>query len=219
LNNTHLSLLAASTTQTYERIWDSSFTDIGFNNRLFLVPGSGIRRFAIPQMISTDQKEKLKTRLLELISIVGDNLELTISSNAYSLYDEWYNNLESSIHSKRIDTYALRLMVLLSINNYQTEIDKNIVKDVIDLCNWQLKIRQQFDPIDADSNIAKLEEKIRRVLKNGPKSERELKQYTNARRSGLWIYDTAKKNLEKAKEIKWSPYIKKYELQKMESIL
>ena len=44
LTDAYLSLLAASTVQTYERTWDGSFTDIGFNNRLFLVPGTSQKK-------------------------------------------------------------------------------------------------------------------------------------------------------------------------------
>jgi len=54
LKDVHLSVLAASTVDTYERTWDPSFTDIGFNNRLFLVPGSGERKFPIPEKIPDD---------------------------------------------------------------------------------------------------------------------------------------------------------------------
>ena len=39
LTGAHLSILAASTIETYERTWDSAFTDIGMGNRLFIVPG------------------------------------------------------------------------------------------------------------------------------------------------------------------------------------
>jgi hypothetical protein len=42
---------------------------------------------------------------------------------------------------------------------------------LIKLCDWQLAVRKLHDLIDADNKIAKMEEKIRRVLSNGPKKE------------------------------------------------
>ena len=45
LDNVYLSILSTSTKETYEKVWNSSFTNIGFNNRLFLVPAKGIRKF------------------------------------------------------------------------------------------------------------------------------------------------------------------------------
>ena len=56
------------------------------------------------------------------------------------------------------------------------------------------------------------EEKIRRYLSKGPKTDRELKQATHANRTGLWIYDTAKKNLMKCNEIRWVRKGQWYEL-------
>lgn len=75
------------------------------------------------------------------------------------------------------------------------------MRNAIDLCNWQLKVRKIHDPIDADNKIAKMEEKMRRQLSSGSKKERVLKQHVNANRSGIWVFDTAKKNLVRAKEI------------------
>ena len=56
-----------------------------------------------------------------------------------------------------------------------------------------------------------MEEKIRRQLAAGPKTDRVLRQKTNADRAGLWFYETAKNNLKRAGEIvsdgkteKWS---------------
>jgi hypothetical protein len=49
--------------------------------------------------------------------------------------------------------------------------------------------------------MAKMEEKVRRSLKSGSMTERQLQQRTNAHRSGLWIFNTAIKNLERNGEI------------------
>jgi hypothetical protein len=76
-----------------------------------------------------------------------------------------------------------------------------VTNRAIELCNWQLEVRKLFDPIDADSGIAAMEQKIMRLIKKQPTSDRDLKLGTNAYRAGLWFYDTALKNLRKAKEI------------------
>ena len=60
LENVYLSLLAASTVNTYENVWISTFTDIGFNNRLFLVTGRGERRFSIPPKIPLQEINHLR---------------------------------------------------------------------------------------------------------------------------------------------------------------
>ena len=42
--------------------------------------------------------------------------ELEITPEALALYESWYMNLEQSIHTKRLDTYAMRFMILLAVN-------------------------------------------------------------------------------------------------------
>jgi uncharacterized protein with PhoU and TrkA domain len=110
---------------------------------------------------------------------------------------------KNSVLSKRIDTYALRLMPLFAVNEGKREISEDIVRKVIDLCEWQLKARQLHDPVDADNTIAKMEEKIRRLVStHGQISTRTLRQKSNANRTGLWIFNTAMENLKRAGDIR-----------------
>jgi len=203
IENAHLSILAASTVQTWERVWTPAFTDIGFNNRLFLIPGSGQRKFSLPAKIPQEKKQSLKNDLVKILRLVGEGLELNLTEEAKKLYQKWYINLEQSIHTKRLDTYTMRLMPLLAINEFMREIDKEIVEKVISLAMWQLEIRRRYDPVDAETNAAKLEERIRRALKSGPKTDRDLKRITHAHRIGLWFYGMAINNLHKFNEIAW----------------
>jgi hypothetical protein len=205
-------MLAASTIQTYERTWDASFTDIGFNNRLFLVPGTAKRKHAIPPKIPDSEKFNLKTKLEEILRHAGGFMELAVTPSGAAVYEDWYMNMERSIHAKRLDTYALRLMSLLAINDLKNEVDEETVRKVIALCNWQLNVRKIHDPIDADNKIARMEEKIRRQLSAGAKKERVLKQRVNANRAGIWVFDTAKKNLIRAEEIALDRKSKKWRL-------
>lgn len=212
IENAHLSILAASTVQTWERIWTPAFTDIGFYNRLWLVPGAGERKFSLPSKIPQEEKQTIRNGLVDILKLVGEGMELDLTDEAKELYQFWYMGLEQSIHTKRLDTYTLRLMPLLSINEYKDEIDAGIVKKVIALADWQLEVRRLHDPVEAENNTAKLEERIRRVLKAGPKTDRELKQQTHANRLGLWFYSTAISNLRKAKEIAWDKQGKSWQL-------
>ena len=201
LEGAGLSILSASTIETYERTWDSAFTDIGMTNRLFIVPGRARRRFAIPKQIETHEKDVIKQELLEVLKTASLIPELDITPEALTLYEEWYLNLEHSVHTKRLDTYALRFLILFAINARKTEVDTDIVRAVIQLMNWQLEARRLHDPIDADSAIATIEEKLRRVLKKEPLSDRDLKRAVNYHRVGLWVYNAALSNLKESEEI------------------
>ncbi len=202
IENGYLSLIAASTLQTYEATWDKSFTDIGFSNRLFIVPGTGERKDFLPPPIPLDDIRRLTAGVLSILDFVGNFREITIAESALEVLQEWYLNRPSSVHSKRLDGYALRVLILMAANKKQTSIDDQMAFDVIALMDWQLKMRKLHDPINADNACANMEEKIRRVL--GTKkslSERDLKNMTNARRTGLFIYNNAISNLRKAGEI------------------
>jgi hypothetical protein len=212
LENVHLSLMAASTLATYERTWDASFTDIGFNNRLFIVPGSGDRRFSFPKKIPDTEKHFLQRDLGKLLQFVGSGLEIGINQEGRALYDQWYLDHDRSIHSKRLDVYALRFMLLLATTEFKKEIDRDIVEKVIKLMNWQLAVRQLHDPIDADSKMAAMEERIRRILKTGAQTDRELQRRTHAARAGSWFYTTAIRNLQAGDQIRMDIKSKKWRL-------
>jgi hypothetical protein len=213
LDNAYLSLLAASTIDTFENIWTSQFTDIGFNNRLWLVTGSGERRFSIPPKIPDHDLNRLKPKLNEILTLFRDRVEMAVDPDAKELFDQWYLNLEKSVHAKRIDTYALRLMPLLAANDSKTRIDTEIVQKAIRLCDWQLQTRKLHDPIGADNLIAQMEEKIRRTLRaKGPMRERELKRAVHTDRAGIYAFTNAVKNLRGAHELTWDRTAKSYSL-------
>lgn len=209
----YLSILAASTIKTYESAWDSSFTDIGFNNRLFIVPGSGERKYSLPKKIPIEEKEILVSKLCDVFQFVGEYREVELTKDGEDLFQNWYENQSRSIHAKRLEGYALRFMLLMAINLKSRKIDQEIVSNAIELVDWQLIMRQTYDPIDADNASAKIEQKIRRALDTkGPLSERELKQMTNAHRSGLGLYTFALGNLQRGKEIVLDHKNKKWRL-------
>lgn len=196
-----LSILAASTIETYERTWDSAFQDIGMTNRLFIVPGQGKRQHAIPGRVPGYEWDLMKNELRRIINTAFITPELDVTPGARALYESWYLNLEQSIHTKRLDTYALRFMILLTVNAGKVEVDEEITQDVIDLMNWQLQARRLHDPIDADSAIAKIEEKIRRTLTTGPRTDRDLKRTLHYNRIGTWVFSNAIRNLTNSNEI------------------
>jgi hypothetical protein len=197
LEDVHLSFLAASTIATYENVWSSRFLDVGFNNRLFLVPGTAERKYSIPKQVPRFKRTRLEKRAKEILSLIGDGLKLGLTDDANELYHQWYMNLPRSIHSRRLDVYALRLMCLQAVVELKKEIDAEVVRRVTALCDWQYQVRSLYDPIDAVNEIGKMEERIRRVLRRrGPLKEWELRKFSNAHKN-LWFYEKAKTNLQR----------------------
>ena len=120
IDDVHLSLLAASTPETYESTWDPQFTDIGLNNRLFIVPGEGKRGDGFPPLIPAEKLQEVQLKLCGIINHVGEFVKLTISPSAKELYSGWYKNLEKSDHGQRLEAYALRLMCLIAVNDLKS---------------------------------------------------------------------------------------------------
>jgi hypothetical protein len=213
IHDAQVSILAASTVQTYENVWSSQFTDIGFNNRLWIVTGRGERRFSIPPKIPAPDLTNLRYDLQAVLQTAGDGIEMKVEPDAFQVFDEWYLGAERSVHARRLDGYALRLMPLLAVNDRKTIVDIETVRKVIKLCDWQLEIRKLHDPIDCDSVLAGMEERIRRVLGvRGPLTEREVKQHVHANRAGIWIFERAKRNLMQAREVLWDKSEQRYRL-------
>jgi hypothetical protein len=214
LENVHLSLLAASTIQTFDTMFGSTFIDIGFLNRLWIVPGSGTRRFSIPGKIRDADLQTLRLLLGDVLAIAEKTREMHLTAAAREMFDRWYLALPQTVHAKRIDTYALRLMPLLAVNDRKTEVDADTVSKVIALCDHQVRVRQLYDPVDTDNVVAGVEEKIRRHLRaKGPLGDRDLKRAVHAPRIGLWMYNQAKTNLIKAREIRFDKAEKVYFIQ------
>ncbi|WP_298506691.1 bifunctional DNA primase/polymerase [uncultured Sphaerochaeta sp.] len=203
ISGINLSLLAASTTGTYEVLFDPSMLDLGLLNRLFIVPVEGERRFAIPRPVDPTARATLQGKLVNLVtSVIKDRPKLAITPEALDIFEKWYLALPDSELATRLDTIALRLMCLLAINSGKLVVDEEIVRIVIDLCVWQFKVRRAFAPIDAINTGARLEESIRRALqKYGSLPLGKLKNRVHSERYGLRTFDTALGNLITAGEV------------------
>ena len=135
-------------------------------------------------------------KLSDILKLCEPELELKLKKNAYDLYNHWYLNIENSIHTKRIDTYAIRLMQLLAINDLKDEIDLTTIEQTIEICNWQITARRLYDPIDAENKIAVIENSIRSVLSVFKSmKESELKKKIHYERFGNHLYLWARKNM------------------------
>ena len=198
-----ISMLAASTTDTYAGLFDPKFLDIGFNNRLFLVPGDSDKCFPVPVPVPNDQIHRLYGQLQNRLKLIKNTLAMPIDRDAGERWADFYRQIKgSSPYSKRLDTYGLRLMPLLALNDLKETVDLEIIEKVITLIEWQHIVRRVYDPIDAADKTARMEENIRRALKLKPQWEhRALQRKVNYNRHGLWVWEMAKQNLIKNKEL------------------
>jgi hypothetical protein len=211
INNGLLSVLAATTVETYSRMWTPVFMDIGFLNRLWLVPARAEKKFAIPESLPQWKRDRLREKLREVILRYRDLNVFRVSREAKSIFSEWYaDRTKSPLFGKRLDTYGHRLMTLFAANEGAGEITGDIAGRVVSLLRWQEQVRRALDPIDAESTTARMEESIRRALLYGARKERELKIKVNYSRHGLYVWKMAIQNLMAAQEISFDSKGKSY---------
>ena len=215
LDDVYLSLLAASTLETFSRMWTPSFLDIGFLNRLWLVRDRGERRFSIPREIPFQEVKGLQRKLGDhLKDIPQERVRLPITEEAREVFDQWYFSLDPGPFSKRLDTYGLRLMIILAANERENSITAEIARAVVTLLRWQLEVRRECDPVDAENNIAKMEEMIRRALAQGSLELRELQRRVHYNRYGLFAWKSGIDNLCRSREVFFDNKAKTYSLMK-----
>jgi hypothetical protein len=196
-----LSLLGCCTTDTYEQMWTSEAVSIGFPNRLFVVGADRKSKVAWPAQPDEGRLAAIRFELLQQLSRLPLALEAT--TDAKKQWEELYLGLPSSEHVKRLDTLGFRLLALIALTTGKTAIDSETRSTVRLILDYELKMRELTDPIDADNVIAKLEEKVRRVLAlKGPMKARDLKKAVNANRTGIWAFDRAMQNLREAQDVR-----------------
>lgn len=211
----HLSLLAASTIETFRGMNNPEFIKIGFDNRLFLVPGSVGEPKALPPRLTSEQSDPLKKHLDKVLEFVGGGILVKIDEFAYAVYVDWYASRGGDLESNRLDTYALRLMTLMALNELSDTITDKIAQQTLDLVFWQERMRRIYNPILAENAYAWMEQTIVRLLEErGPLTRNQLRKFSNADRKGVHFFDRAIKNLDEEGIIILVEYPKamKYEL-------
>jgi hypothetical protein len=200
VNDGHLSIVAACTLDTYGAMWTPEGISIGLPNRLFIVSSDRHRKVAWPREPDLDRIEKIVRRIQQQLDTLPRTLGIT--SEAKACWEEWYMQLTTGMHAKRLDALGFRLMQLLALTYGRQVVDRQTVGATIAILDYELWIRQLTDPIDAENRIARVEEKIRRTLAaRGPLNHRQLLQFTNANRTGLWAFEAAIANLMRAKQV------------------
>ncbi|MFH1334896.1 MAG: DUF3987 domain-containing protein [Candidatus Zixiibacteriota bacterium] len=214
IEDARLSLMAASTQETFARMWTPAFLDIGFLNRLWLVKDHGERKYSIPKESPTDEIKTLRRKFGELLKTFErpGKIRLPIEEEGREIFHEWYMAVEPSPFTKRLDGYGLRFMILFAINEGEDRITADIISRVVTLLQWQLNIRRELSPIDAEGAIARMEEQVRRILSRGALPKRELQRRVNYQRAGLFTWNQALRNLTQAGEVHFDPKGQIYQL-------
>ena len=211
LENVHLSLLSACTLDTFSNLFDANFVAIGFPNRLLLVLDESKTSIPVPRDVPPSVEQALAQELGAILYTLRPytpttSLIMRLTPEALDLWSEFYGTIPRTVTGTRIDSIGLRLAMLIALSAHKHEIDAEVIQAAIEIARWQLAVREEVMPTDAYNAIASMEQKIVRVLRaRGPLGEKKLRDLTNAYRAGLWVFDTALKNVLAAKLVRFDP--------------
>ena len=204
-----LSLLAACTTDTYATMFDQRFFAIELLNRLWLVTDRSTAKFSVPLEMPISAVQSLAVEVTDVLerldaAYVRNGLRpvaFELTDEARFIFDTWYRGRTGSIFERRLDTYGHRLLVLLAASSGRQVVDADVAEAVVELLKYQLEVRRECDPVDAENTVAAMEEKIRRALARGSLAGRDLRRRVSYHRYGLWVWNTAATNLIDAGEV------------------
>jgi len=161
----HLSMLAATTIDTYQHIDASSeFFTTGLINRLFVVPGRRTKSIPDPKEIPESKLEPLREQLRRIVSLASEEIHITTSKAADCIHDFWYQCMQSGPESKRLDAYFKRLQALIAISMGETEVGDEAVAGAFYLVAWQRRMRKIYAPYEGQTQDVKCQNKILRKL-------------------------------------------------------
>jgi hypothetical protein len=175
ISQARISLLCASTLETFLGMFSEKYQKIGFINRLFLVPSRSEKSFAVPKRVPEKFYAQLQEELRNVRLFInrlartegqGDLYYMPMEKEAEMIWSECYDSIRQmkSEVASRLDGYAMRLMVLLAINQQKEYIDAQTAQDAVDLINWQKGVRLQNWPRSYAHAAAELEDNIRRCF-------------------------------------------------------
>ena len=208
VDNAHLSILAFSTTETWATLFSPNFIDIGFINRLWIVPGEAQRKNFNPEPIPQYRKDLLKGKLNKLLDDFPSNevTSIEMDYDAELRLQEWYRSFEQTEFTRRLDGYGLRLLQIMAISEGQKAIDSDMAERCISLLEWQRKVREAYQPTEYTDVMSRIQNLIRGAIKRHPKITRG--RLMNAIHSEIfdsWKVNKALENLIKNEDIKEIP--------------
>ncbi len=206
LTDAHLSLVGACTTETFTTMFTPQFRNIGFLNRLFVVTGKRTSLKPIPKQIPPATLQRLRDRVIGQVDRAErEKPRLQFTSDARRRWEEWYRAMPDSPYTARLDTYGLRLLMLYAVTTESWQITRTLVDAVIPLLDYELAVRRELDPIDAEGKIARMERLILRHLSKGRMAKSRLQTLCNVRHYGTWVFEKALANIMRQGWVKETP--------------
>lgn len=206
VENANLGMLANSTLDRFPDLWQAENIDSGFLSRWMLVVGNPSTRLADPPppdpKLVVELNQKLESLAKQVSAKQPRPNKLLIDFSDPDARSEWKNFYIREIDPNdqvynRIDTFGDRLMMILALAQGRLDIDIATVQATIEFLRYEVAVRRLLCPIDANNDVARVQQKIIANLCNvgDSKSRREIYRDIHADRFGTEVFDRAIKGL------------------------
>jgi hypothetical protein len=212
VDNAHISIMAFSTNETWATLFTTNFIDIGFINRLWIVPaGETHRKKFIPESIPQHKKDDLKCKFNNLLEDFPSGTVIEMSVDAEDRMQEWYLSLEQTEFTTRLDGYGLRFLQIMAISENKKEIGIEMAERCISLLEWQKQVREAYQPHEYTDVMSQIQNLIRQDVRKHPKvSKGRLLNDIHSKRFDSWKVERALENLIKNGEMRIVPFGRTY---------
>lgn len=192
----HLGFISNTTDDALENLLNASETvDLGLLSGLFVIWSDAEKYIALPQAPPKEllhpSQQQLRAYFAALPRLEKNGrpkreVLLPLTEAAKELWTGWYDQLERSEQTTRLDGIGLRLMAILTFTSGKSEVDESLVEATLGILEYERRIRLAFRPSDGITLPAKIEQTILNALrKHGPLRRRDLDRYAHASRYGL----------------------------------
>jgi hypothetical protein len=121
---------------------------LGFRIGFFIVNADRKAKVAWPKPPDEEQLKLIRERIEAQSHRLP--MEFEIAPEAKAAWEDWYQNVKRSEQTNRLDTIGLRLMPLIALTTDKDVVDLETVQVVTSILDYELLIRLETDPIDAD---------------------------------------------------------------------
>ncbi len=205
VDNAYLSMLGFCTTDTWDSLFSPAFLDIGFINRLWIVPGIAEKKDFNPDFIPAHKKLELSKWFQRVLRSFPEDQPTIIKLTHAAEVDlnTWYHSFESTEFTRRLDDYGRRLLLIMAISENKKEIDEGMAGRVISLLEWQKKVREMHQPADYTSPMSRIENLMRKAVKRlQPITKGNLLHQIHAKQFDIWRVEKALEGLLKNGEFR-----------------
>lgn len=209
--NAHFAMLAGATPGGYEQMWAATGgSSSGLQSR-FVLAASDRKMPAV--QAPWDEKEARSWCKKIYEQIASAPAAIKISPESIKLLEDWWAGVpQLNTHELRLQDMVKRILIVLAVTNDVGVIEPWLMRVGIEFGNYQLALRQRYNPSDSWTWVQDAEEKIMSSLRKfGSLSKNNIRRLVHASRlkGGLETFNRAIRAMQESGAIEIAGHTRK----------